>query len=202
MINCKKCGNEFYPSNGLRNYCSLTCRNSRTHSIDTKIKMSEKNALFWSNLTEEEKKHRLDTFHRPGNTKKAHAALKQKFKDMPFEQLGIDGRRKRIIEQQNGCCNRCGISHWLSHPLIIEIDHKDGDNTNNSRDNLEGLCPNCHSLTSTWRGRNKSIKKVSDDDLLQSYLEEGNIRKALLRCGLTAKGGNYQRVKNLIEKHK
>lgn len=41
MSNCKKCGNEFEPSKGLVSYCSLKCRNSRSHSDDVKQKISK-----------------------------------------------------------------------------------------------------------------------------------------------------------------
>lgn len=56
------------------------------------------------------------------------------------------------------CC-RCGYSN---HPEILEVNHKDCDRKNNSADNLEILCPNCHAefhfLTRTgkWRVRDPS----------------------------------------------
>lgn len=41
--------------------------------------------------------------------------------------------------------------------------------------------------------------KVSNEDLLTAYFETGNIRKALLKVGLAPKGGNYIRLKRLLE---
>ncbi len=41
MSNCKRCGKEFIPVQGLLNYCSLSCRNTRTHSEETKQKISK-----------------------------------------------------------------------------------------------------------------------------------------------------------------
>lgn len=43
-------------------------------------------------------------------------------------------------------CNSCGISEWLGEPLVLEIDHIDGQYWNNQRENLQFLCPNCHSM--------------------------------------------------------
>lgn len=40
--------------------------------------------------------------------------------------------------------------------IALELDHIDGDNTNNEINNLRFLCPNCHALTSTYRGKNKA----------------------------------------------
>ncbi len=42
-------------------------------------------------------------------------------------------------------CNHCGISTWNDAPLILEIDHIDGLYWNNTKENLQFLCPNCHS---------------------------------------------------------
>ena len=54
----------------------------------------------------------------------------------------------------NHICSSCNLSEWLSKPIPLELDHIDGDNTNNELSNLRLLCPNCHALTPTYRGRN------------------------------------------------
>lgn len=119
-----------------------------------------------------------------------------------FSELGYESQRKRIILEQNNTCNKCGISEWLEKPIILEIDHIDGNNMNHVRENMEGLCPNCHSVTDTWRGRNKpkrnGINKVSDEELLNALNETKSIRQALLLVGLSAKGNNYNRAKKLL----
>lgn len=57
-------------------------------------------------------------------------------------------------------CAECGIgSVWNSNPLSLQLDHKDGDNTNNLPENLRWLCPNCHSQTKTFAGKNNKNKK-------------------------------------------
>lgn len=43
-------------------------------------------------------------------------------------------------------CESCGNSYWLNKKLPLELHHKDGDHFNNELDNLEILCPNCHSV--------------------------------------------------------
>lgn len=119
-----------------------------------------------------------------------------------IEELSHEQRRKRVILEQDGKCNKCGIDEWFEQPLSLELEHKDGDSTNNKRENLEALCPNCHCITPTWRGRNKNTGKrtVSDYDLLQALTECKNIRQALLKVGLAAKGNNYKRAKELLDK--
>lgn len=97
-------------------------------------------------------------------------------------------------------CTVCNIIEWNGKHIVLEIDHINGDNTDNRLENLRYLCPNCHSQTETYKGRNVNTghQKVSDDELLEAYRTEGNIRKALLKVGLSAKGGNYSRMYKIL----
>lgn len=59
---------------------------------------------------------------------------------------------KRLVNEglKTYHCEECGISEWQSKPLTLHLDHIDGDNVNNSLDNLRILCPNCHTQTPTF----------------------------------------------------
>lgn len=64
--------------------------------------------------------------------------------------------RVRLIEEGilDPECAMCGKATWLGKPIPLELEHKNGDRTDNRIENLELLCPNCHALTPTYRGRN------------------------------------------------
>ena len=53
-------------------------------------------------------------------------------------------------------CEWCGLSEWRGKPLALELHHVNGDGLDNRLENLLLLCPNCHSQTDTWGGRNKA----------------------------------------------
>ena len=65
--------------------------------------------------------------------------------------------KKRLISDgiMENKCSDCGIESWQGKELVLHLDHIDGDNHNHSLVNLRLLCPNCHSQTDTWCGRNK-----------------------------------------------
>ena len=51
-------------------------------------------------------------------------------------------------------CEKCGIFEWMGIKLPLELHHKDGNHFNNNLDNLEILCPNCHSIQEGNSGAN------------------------------------------------
>src|SRR5580698_1690997 len=58
--------------------------------------------------------------------------------------------RDKIIKYQllEYRCNRCGLDgNWNGEPLVLQVDHINGINTDHRIENLRFLCPNCHSQT-------------------------------------------------------
>lgn len=69
-------------------------------------------------------------------------------------------------------CEWCGLKDsWNEKPIVLEIDHVDGDTYHNDQTNLRFLCPNCHSQTPTHGTRNHkhgSVSQQVEDSVLET----------------------------------
>lgn len=70
--------------------------------------------------------------------------------------------RHYLLEKNNYRCEKCGWGekNIYTNTIPLEIHHIDGDYSNNSEENLQILCPNCHSLTETHKSHNKKGRKT------------------------------------------
>lgn len=81
----------------------------------------------------------------------------------PLEKVLVFGKKEnngnlkiRLIKELGWehKCYSCNRDSWMGNKIPIELEHINGNSKDNRIDNLTFLCPNCHALTDTWRGRN------------------------------------------------
>ena len=65
--------------------------------------------------------------------------------------------RTYLFKKYNNKCSKCGWGeiNQFTGKIPLEVEHIDGDANNTTPDNVTLLCPNCHSLTATYRGANR-----------------------------------------------
>ena len=89
---------------------------------------------------------------------------KKKLKDVCIQNstYHAGSLKKRLFSELNWKkkCSGCGIGDtWNNKPITLELDHINGNNSDHRLENLRLLCPNCHSQTKTFRGRNVQVEK-------------------------------------------
>lgn len=166
-MKCEYCEQEHDGSYGSGRFCNKECAHgfstkAKRKEINKKVSISLSGRKSWtsSGFKKGFDKRRNLAFSEVSCKKRSNSLkkhFKNKYKSKCFNELsGKYSRKRRILEEQNFKCNRCGLDKWLGQNIKFELEHKDGNKLNNDRNNLEVLCPNCHSLTPWWRVSHKN----------------------------------------------
>lgn len=171
----------------------LMCNTSPHKCPEIRKKNSEggkKSYLFRKRIDAKEQYKNL-----PAETKKRMNWNKGNY-SADFSYDGKGSHKKVLIQERGHKCECCQNTSWQGNDIPLELEHIDGNNRNNLKNNLKLLCPNCHAFTEFYRGRNKNTgkSKVSDQQIIDLIYLGLNNRQILLNVGLAAKGASYNRV--------
>lgn len=88
---------------------------------------------------------------------------------MPLQQLLSGPRNRNHIKQRlfdlglkENTCELCGCREWRGQPLALALHHVNGEAQDNRLENLQLLCPNCHSQTDNFSGRNRRCRGTNE----------------------------------------
>ena len=170
---CKNCGKEL--KRDQYNFCSRSCsatfnnkkrnncKKSNKTFINTEKTKSDKNCLFCGNIINSKNKFFCSNLCRQEYQKQKYLTnWKLGLESGLSGEFGISSYiRNYLLNKSNYKCELCGWGeiNTFTNKIPLEIHHKDGNYLNNSEDNLQVLCPNCHSLTETFKSHNKNGRK-------------------------------------------
>jgi hypothetical protein len=85
-----------------------------------------------------------------------------------FSSLGSSNVKSLVYKLglKENKCEICGLSEWQEKPIQCELHHINGDPTDNRIENLQILCPNCHSQTENFRSRNRTDGMSAQEEIL------------------------------------
>ncbi len=142
------CGNAVFSRSSTWKYCSIACRNTdhkkpRGTCVGCHAPLPRPNQHYCSIPCQHEFQYR----------KKVQLLEAGNYRTTNFRSFV----RTYLVERLGEQCTRCG---WQERNpktgrVPIEVEHIDGNFENNLPENLTLLCPNCHSLTETFRGLNR-----------------------------------------------
>ena len=102
-------------------------------------------------------KYNIDTSHFKPKTSVSRTDDEIFVKNSPVVQSVVRNRYRKISD--NTVCEICGQPNvWNDKPLVMRLDHIDGDKHNNLKENLRWICPNCDTQLDTFGTKNLAAK--------------------------------------------
>jgi len=175
-IKCLNCEKDFDVSinnkrDRCRKFCSSSCStifNNKKRTVITNEKISKtlKNGIkkiFSNCIICDKKTKKIDSLYCSNNCHMEHRYITYIDK---WKKGEVDGKRgnnvskyvrRFLFEKHDNKCTKCGwsVKNEFTDNIPLEVDHIDGNSENNKEENLTLLCPNCHSLTKTYKGANR-----------------------------------------------
>lgn len=151
---CSKCAKRGFRVNGKNDYLDQTELTKAVASSSSYEEVATKLGVKRCTVTKYIEQAQLDISHfRAGRGRPT-----------PTDQLFVPGEvqrntllKGRILQEEliPHVCDECGLLPcWNGKPLVLQLHHVNGDPKDNRLENLRFLCPNCHSQTPTFCGKN------------------------------------------------
>jgi hypothetical protein len=153
MKQCEQCKNQHDGKYGSGRFCSSAC--ARCFSTAKARKFI--NAVVSEKMT---KNIRIcsvcgaSAARADGGTASGRRCSLHKVPTPTFETVGQKYKKKFLIEERGHRCEDCKGETWKENKIPLQMHHKDGNPINDVRENLMLLCPNCHTFTDTFCGKN------------------------------------------------
>lgn len=162
-MECENCGSDHNGNYGSGRFCGKACArcfSTRAKRLEINIKVSKK---LTGRLISQETRNKLVESWRVGKLND-----RRKRQPTPIDQILVENGRftskyvkDRIIADgiKPYVCEICGIDEYNDKPITLQLHHCNGVYNDHRIENLQILCPNCHSQTDNYAGKNRSLRK-------------------------------------------
>jgi hypothetical protein len=155
-IKCKVCDIAIeYKYRNIKKFCSQSCASVFNNKI--RIRISKNDQKKCLNCGKKNIKNKFCS-NSCSNTHKANESKNEAFQKIKSGNFSCTNpkRLKQFISDEKGHkCQMCGLTEWGGKPILLILDHIDGNSENINLDNLRLICSNCDTLTPTYKGRNR-----------------------------------------------
>lgn len=147
---------ENFSKEQLISFCN---ESTSIRELATKIGYCSDSGSTYKIIKEMIDKYQLDTRHFTGQSHSKNMGKKRTSTEEYLNnkvKITSHKLRNRLLEEKilEFKCSCCGLSEWLGQPIPLELHHKNGNKNDNSLENLELRCPNCHYFTDTYKIKN------------------------------------------------
>ena len=161
---CKCCGEKLTYEQRRNLFCSHSCSAKFNNPYHTKDKNTEKYCLNCGKPLPYLKKENDFCSKTCYNEYRYNSLIERWINGENFTKGGHQVTtfiKRYLMNIHNNKCEKCnwGEEHPITHTVPLAVHHIDGDCTNNKIENLQLLCPNCHSLTENFGSLNKNSKR-------------------------------------------
>lgn len=164
---CKYCGKQLSYEQRRNDFCNHSCSASFNNQgvCRNKIEHKENHCLYCGKEISDKKKFCNSECQYNYYYEDYINKWKLGLEDGKSGEFGVSKYIRRYLFNKYNCsCQECGwgIVNKYTNKIPLQIHHIDGDCTNNKEENLQLLCPNCHSLTENYGSRNENATRIDN----------------------------------------
>ena len=193
----------------------IAIKNTNNKSIRAIIRemgLNEESSGYYKAIYKTINKHNLDVSHLLGQScnKNKKFGFKRPIEDYLTNKIYINSHalKSRLFFEgiKKEECESCKNTTWLNQKIPLELHHINGINSDNSIENLQILCPNCHAFTPNFCSKNSKTKtinrvKLSEEEIIDIIKNSYSFSEVFKKLSISSAAANYQKIRKIKDQY-